>query len=145
VQQTYRAFREFASNKKVRTIFWIVAAITFVHAYRVGSVNGTAWDGLPSDDVQVSVFSSDDSVKNYRLGAYVDAEEYAFFFKKGYVVYAIKRAEWPNGGELVFNGCYVYSYDMTTTCNDQDGKAWKVDLTSPPQKPETDTSYDLDY
>lgn len=118
---------------------FLAGAALFVYWLRVDALNGYSWDG----EGEISIFSDSSDIKNYRLITYMEAKESAFMFKKGYIEYFIDSADWPNGGELNFKPECVIRSDlgMRNNCTDTEGRSWLVELTTPPEKPDS-SSYD---
>lgn len=122
---------------KWQWVAFVIGAILFIYIMRIDALN-TTWDG----DAEISVFPISAESKNYRLLSNVDAKETAKMFSKGYITYEISTAEWPNGGELNFNDCFIRSDETNVQCTDTHDIEWRVELTSPPEKPESDIAND---
>ncbi len=114
-------------------VWWILAAIA---VYVVWFWPHTeTWDG----DGEINVFPSSDSVKNYRLDAYmkVELKRHGWFDESER--YSDIRGDWPNGGEFDISDCVVVK-GSSSTCTDQSGKEYRVEVMTAPQAPESDSS-----
>jgi hypothetical protein len=80
-------------------------------------------------EAEINAFPSNESSKSYRLTAYTNATEYkrGWFHLKN--EFNVTSADWPNGGRLDFNECYIVD-QQTATCNDDEGEEWQVDIHS---------------
>lgn len=93
------------------------------------------WDGAGS----VSLFPSSDSVKNYRLDAQIVVTRHKHGWFTSYDEYSVKQADWPDGGTSYFDGCSM-RVGMQTSCDEQDGHSYNVEVTQAPEQPEADSN-----
>lgn len=91
------------------------------------------WNG----EGEVSLFPSENSVKNYRVPADIEVTKsgYGWFINKE--VYEVKTVYWPNGGYTSFYKCFV-EQNKTAFCSDDENE-YEVEVNEIPDQPEYDS------
>ena len=95
------------------------------------------WDG----DGTVSVFPKSEYSKNYRLDAQIEVTRHrnGWMYGSSDTEYNVTRFNWPDGGYADFKKCVVKNKDRSE-CKDQDSNTYVIEVTSPPEQPEADSS-----
>lgn len=91
----------------------------------LGMFGGDSWSG----DGEVNLFPEGATSKNYRLDAKIDVTS-KWWRKKDY---KIDSVVWPESGTTYFSDCIIN--DSNTTCTDNEGHTWRVEIATVPDKP----------
>jgi hypothetical protein len=122
-----------------RVLYWIVGVSVAFYVFFMWPQTST-WDG----DGTINVFPDKTSVKNYRLDATMTVTKH----KKGWLgkatyAYSDIQGQWPNGGTYDIQNCVIWK-GQQSTCTDQDGRNYDVEVEVSPDQPEPD-NYSSDY
>lgn len=126
----------FEKNKKWLIPLGIIAAVVWVVFLWPHT---DTWDG----DGEISVFPNSLDAKNYRLTAQIEVVRHrnGWMYGSADTEYTVTQFSWPNGGDADLKNCVVKNKSQAS-CTDQDGKSYNIEVTTPPEQPEADTSSD---
>lgn len=119
-------------DNELATKVWVGIIVIGIFIWAVFWPTTTKWDG----EGEISMFPAGAVSKNYRLPAQINVTEHNHGWFRHTREYSIQSADWPNGGTAEFDNCTTSDTNLGT-CQDQGGKSYRVEVTTIPDRPQS--------